>query len=50
MDRSVRCLVVALTELARVLEAPLVGQALYEEVDGLTELPEGSQSDAPYLC
>ena len=49
MDRSVRCLVVALTELIRVLEGSLVGQALYEEVDGLTELSEGSQNDAPYF-
>ena len=49
MDRSVRCLVVALTELVRVLEGSLVGQALYEEVDGLTELPEGSQGDSPYF-
>ena len=26
-----------------------MGQALYEEADGLTELSEGSQNDAPYL-
>jgi len=48
-DHFVRYLVVALTEFARVLEGSLVGQALYEEVDGLTELSEGSQSDAPYF-
>jgi hypothetical protein len=47
VDLSECYLVVALAEFTGVLEGALMGKALNEKVDGLTEIARGCQSDTP---